>query len=83
MDEKKDALVPLERPENPEDAPVDTPIEVEYRQARTYFKESAAQAVRTNAALLTVLGLFVIRGLRYAWEALRRYLPSGKGGAEK
>lgn len=91
MDEKKDALVPLARPDNPEitpadtsvDTPADTPVEVEYRHAKTYFKESAAQAVRTNAALLTVLGLFVIRGLRYAWEALRRFLPPGKGGAEK
>jgi hypothetical protein len=81
MDEKKDALVPLERPEETADTPTDTPVEVEYRHAKAYFKESAAQAVRTNAALLTVLGLFVIRSLRYAWEALRRYLPAGKGGA--
>ncbi|GEM_PF-1375451 len=87
MDAKKDALVPLARPEEPEitpaDTPADTPVEAEYRHAKMYFKESAAQAVRTNAALLTVLGLFVIRGLRYAWEALRRFLPAGKGGAEK
>lgn len=71
MDEKKDALVPVEGTEEPEV----TPIETEYRQARAYFKESAVQAAKTNAALVTVLGLFVIRGLRYAWEALSIHFP--------
>jgi len=71
MEEKKDALVPVEE----KGEPVITPVEEEYQQAKSYFKESAVQAVRTNAALLTVLGLFVLRGVRYAWEALSRYLP--------
>jgi hypothetical protein len=71
MDEKKGALVPVEKTDEPEL----TPVEEEYRQARSYFRESAVQAARTNAALLTVLGLFVLRGLRYAWEALSRHFP--------
>lgn len=71
MEKNKGALVPLEPPQ--EDPP--TPIEQEYQQSRTYFKESLAQAAKTNLALITVLGIFVVRGLRYAWAALRRYLP--------
>ena len=71
MEEKKGALVPVEKGEDP----VITPVEEEYIHAKTYFKESAVQAARTNAALLTVLGLFVLRGVRYAWEAVSRYFP--------
>ena len=71
MEEKKDALVPAERA----DEPVITPVEEEYQQAKTYFKESTVQAAKVNAALLTVLGLFVLRGVRYGWEALSRYFP--------
>jgi len=71
MEEKKDALVPVEKGEEP----LITPVEEEYRHAKSYFQESAVQAARTNAALLTVLGLFVVRGVRYAWEALSRYFP--------
>ena len=74
MEEKKGALVPVEKREDP----VITPVEEEYIQAKTYFKESAVQAARTNAALLTVLGLFVLRGLRYAWEALCVHFPRPK-----
>lgn len=76
MDEKKGALVPVEKAEDSDAAaPEVTPVEEEYRQAKSYFQESAVQAVRTNAALLTVLGLFVVRGVRYAWEAVSRYFP--------
>lgn len=76
MEEKKGALVPVERgDEHDTEPPVVTPVEEEYRQAKSYFQESALQAARTNAALLTVLGLFVIRGARYAWEAVSRYFP--------
>ena len=75
MDEKKGALVPVEKAEESDAAPVVTPVEEEYRQAKSYFQESAVQAARTNAALLTVLGLFVVRGVRYAWEAVSRYFP--------
>ena len=71
MEEKRGALVPVEKT----DEPVVTPMEEEYRQAKSYFQESAAQAARTNAALLTVLGLFVVRGVRYAWEAVSRFFP--------
>lgn len=71
MDEKKGALVPVEK--GPEPSP--TPVEQEYEQAKAYFKESTVQAVKVNAALLTVLGLFVLRGLRYAWEALSCHFP--------
>ncbi len=74
MEEKKGALVPVEKGEEP----VITPVEEEYIHAKTYFKESAVQAARTNAALLTVLGLFVLRGLRYAWEALCVHFPRRK-----
>jgi hypothetical protein len=76
MEEKKDALVPAPKAE---DAPR-TPIEEDYRQAKAYFKESMVQAVKTNAALVTVLGMFVVRGVRYAWEAVRRYLPGQRDG---
>jgi hypothetical protein len=79
MDRKKDALVPVEKTE--EEQEVVTPVEEEYRQARSYFRESAVQAVRTNAALLTVVGLFVVRGVRLAWEAVRsRIMQWGKKG---
>ena len=71
MEEKKGALVPVEKLEEP----VVTPVEEEYRQAKSYFRESAVQAARTTAALLTVLGLFVVRGVRYAWEAVSRFFP--------
>lgn len=71
MEEKKGALVPVEKT----DEPVVTPVEEEYRHAKSYFRESAVQAARTNAALLTVLGLFVVRGVRYAWEAVSRFFP--------
>ena len=70
MDRKKDALVPVEKTE--EEQEVVTPVEEEYRQARSYFRESGAQALRTNAALLTVIGLFVVRAVRLAWEAVSR-----------
>ena len=76
MEEKKDSLVPV--PE-PEEQPR-TPIEEDYQQAKTYFKESMVQAAKTNAALVTVLAMFVVRGARYAWEALRRYLPGQRDG---
>ncbi len=75
MDEKKGALVPVEKDESDSAEPVVTPVEEEYRQAKSYFQESAVQAARTNVALLTVLGLFVVRGVRYAWEAVSRYFP--------
>jgi hypothetical protein len=70
MDRKKDALVPVEKTE--EEQEVVTPVEEEYRHARSYFRESGAQALRTNAALLTVIGLFVVRAVRLAWEAVSR-----------
>lgn len=71
---KKDALVPVEQPEEaPESA-----IEQEYQQAKAYFKESTVHAAKTNVALLTVLGLFVVRGVRYAWEAVSRYIFRGR-----
>lgn len=76
MEEKKGALVPVEKTDGHDaDPSAVTPVEEEYRQAKSYFRESAVQAARTNAALLTVLGLFVVRGLRYAWEAVSRYFP--------
>lgn len=71
MEEKQNALVPVPRTE--EVAP--SPVEEEYQHAKTYFKESMIQAAKTNVALLTVLGLFVVRGVRYGWEALRSRLP--------
>jgi len=71
MEEKKDALVPVGKQEEP----VVTPVEEDYQQAKAYFKESSMQALKTNAALLTVLGLFVLRGARLAWEAISRYFP--------
>ncbi|NCD26675.1 MAG: hypothetical protein EOL86_13945 [Deltaproteobacteria bacterium] len=75
MEKKDKALVPVPKTEEP---PC-TPIEEDYQQAKTYFKESMVQAARTNVALITVLGVFVLRGARYAWEALRRYLPGQRG----
>lgn len=71
MEENKGALVPVEKT----DEPSPTPVEQEYEHAKAYFKESSVQAVKVNAALLTVLGLFVLRGIRYAWEALRCHFP--------
>jgi len=71
MDEKNGALVPVEKT----DEPSPTPVEQEYEHAKAYFKESSVQAVKVNAALLTVLGLFAVRGIRYAWEALSRHFP--------
>jgi predicted Zn-dependent peptidase len=72
---KEDALVPVEKSEaSSEGAPL-TQTEEEYRRAQQYFRQSFVQAVKTNAALLTVLGLFVMRGLRYAWEAVSRHFP--------
>lgn len=65
MENNKKALVPVDR-----DAPRPSPVEEDYRQAKTYFKESVVQAAKTNAAFVTVLVLFVIRGVRYAWEGL-------------
>lgn len=70
MTAKKDALVPVE----PEEKPADSVVEQDYQQAKAYFKDSTVQALKTNAALLTVLGIFVVRGVRYAWEAARRYI---------
>ncbi len=71
MEEKKGALVPVDRERN--SAP--TPVEQEYEHAKVYFKESSVQAAKVNAALITVLGLFVVRGIRYAWEALSCRFP--------
>jgi hypothetical protein len=71
MEEKKDALVPVEKT----DEPSATPLEREYEHAKAYFKESTVQAVKVNAAFVTVLGLFVVRGIRYAWEALSCHFP--------
>ncbi|MBE1426997.1 MAG: hypothetical protein RBR38_01140 [Desulfomicrobium apsheronum] len=71
MEEKKGALVPVEKREEP---PI-TPVEQEYEHAKSYFKESTLQAAKVNAALLTVLGVFVVRGIRYAWEALSCRFP--------
>ncbi len=71
MEEKKGALVPVEKT----DEPSPTPVEQEYEHAKAYFKESSVQAVKVNAALLTVLGLFVVRGLKYVWEAVARHFP--------
>ena len=71
MEEKKGALVPVEKKEEPSV----TPVEQEYEHAKSYFKESSVQAARVNAALLTVLGLFVLRGVRYGWEALSCHFP--------
>lgn len=71
MEEKKGALVPVEKT----DEPSPTPVEQEYEHAKAYFKESSVQAVKVNAALLTVLGLFVVRGLKYVWEAVARLFP--------
>jgi hypothetical protein len=73
--EKKDQLVPVDKTEEP----LITPIEEDYRQAKQYFKESMVQTVKTNAALITVFGLFLVRGTRYVWEALRGILPRGRG----
>lgn len=71
MEENKGALVPVDRKD--EESP--TPGEREYEQAKTYFRESSVQAAKVNAALLTVLGLFAVRGIRYAWEALSSRFP--------
>ena len=71
IEEKKGALVPVEKKEEP---PV-TPVEQEYEHAKSYFKESSVQAAKVNVALLTVLGLFAVRGIRYAWEALSCHFP--------
>lgn len=68
---KEDSLVPVEKSE---EVPL-TQTEEEYRKAHQYFRESLVQAAKTNAALLTVLGLFVVRGLRYVWEAISRHFP--------
>lgn len=68
---KEDSLVPVEKSEEP---PL-TQTEEEYRKAHQYFRESFTQALKTNAALLTVFGLFVVRSLRYAWEAVSRHFP--------
>ena len=76
MEEKKDSLVAVPKTEEPPH----TPIEEDYLQAKAYFKESMLQAVKTNAALVTVLGMFVVRGVRYAWEAVRRYFPGQRDG---
>lgn len=72
---KKDALVPVDRSE---EAP-ESVVEQEYQQAKEYFKESTVQAAKTNVALLTVLGIFVVRGVRYAWEAVSRYVFRKRG----
>lgn len=71
MEEKKGALVPVEKT----DEPSSTPVEQEYEHAKAYFKESSVQAAKVNAALVTVLGLFVWRGIRYAWEAFSCHFP--------
>lgn len=75
--EKKDQLVPVDKAKEP----LITPIEEDYQQAKQYFKESMVQTVRTNAALITVFGLFLVRGARYVWEAIRACLPL-RGGKE-
>lgn len=74
MEEKKDALVPTDQPQDP----LVSQVERDYQQAREYFKDSMVQAAKTNAALLTVLGLFMVRGARYAWEGLRGLFPAKK-----
>lgn len=79
MTDNKDALVPVQKPELPEEELI-TPVEEEYQYAKSYFKESAVQAARTNAALVTVLGLFMVRGVRLGWEAVARYFPWRRGG---
>jgi hypothetical protein len=71
MEEKKGALVPVE----PKQEPAFTPVEEEYEHAKAYFKESSLQAAKVNAALVTVLGLFVWRAVRYAWEAVSCRFP--------
>lgn len=69
--QKDDKLLPAEKGAETREARV----EEKYRQAQKYFRESFFQALKTNAALLTVLVLFVAKGLRYAWESVRRYFP--------
>lgn len=73
--DKQDQLVPIK-----EDQPSPPPSQVDedYAQAKAYFKESMTQAAKTNVALVTVLGLFVVRGLRYAWEALVTFFARKK-----
>lgn len=70
---KEDSLVPVKENDPKEHSA--TRVEEDYQRAKRYFWESFSQALKTNAALLTVLGLFVARGLRYAWEAVSRYFP--------
>lgn len=69
---KEDSLVPVKENDQKDQT---TRVEEDYQRAKRYFWESFSQALKTNAALLTVLGLFVARGLRYAWEAVSRYFP--------
>lgn len=69
---KEDSLVPVKENDPKEQA---TRVEEDYQRAKRYFWESFFQALKTNAALLTVLGLFAARGLRYVWEAISRYFP--------
>lgn len=72
--DKQDQLVPIDEQQSPPSSQVDE----NYHQAKTYFKESMTQAAKTNAALITVLGLFVVRGCRYAWEALITFFARKK-----
>lgn len=62
----KDKLVPVDEDQTPPFSQTDE----NYYQAKEYFKDSMVQAAKTNAALITVLGLFVVRGVRYAWEGI-------------
>jgi len=75
MDKKQDALVPVKDAPEHEAA---TQVEEEYQQAKTYFKESVSQAARTNAALVTCLAMFVVRGAQYIWEGITRFMPGRK-----
>ncbi|NLV97166.1 MAG: hypothetical protein GX043_07500 [Desulfovibrionales bacterium] len=65
--DKQDKLVPMDENQVP---PPQSQVDENYHQAKAYFQDSMVQAAKTNAALITVLGLFVVRGCRYAWEGL-------------
>lgn len=79
MNDKKDdekALLPIpeEDRQSEDQSPVDeNPVDENYAEARDYFQQSLAQMLRTNAALLTVLGIFVVRGVRWLWEWVKWY----------
>ncbi len=46
-------------------------VDRRYEQARDYFRQSLAAAVRVNAALVACLGVYFVRLVRLTWEALQ------------